>query len=94
MPIFEFKCEECGESFERIIPYDSALALEGQACEQCGGKIVRMMPSRIGLKFIGRDFYINESRMEKSKAQVNENTRIAKERSDKVIAEKKSHDPR
>ena len=42
MPIFEYKCEKCGESFEKLVPGASAKV----RCEKCGSADVKKQLSR------------------------------------------------
>jgi len=46
MPMYEFKCEECGEKFERLLPYlDAQNPQECPHCEKISGKRVVSAPS-------------------------------------------------
>lgn len=42
MPIFDFRCKECNQVFERLV---KANATEGPACPQCGGSEVTRLVS-------------------------------------------------
>lgn len=71
MPIYEYRCTDCGRTFERQqsfrddpiavcpLPVDDA-ALNGSAPE-CGGE-VRKVFSNVGISFKGSGFYRNDSR--------------------------------
>lgn len=73
MPIYEYRCADCGQTFERQqsfsddpitvcpLPADGA-ALNGSAPE-CGGE-VRKVFSSVGISFKGSGFYRNDSRSE------------------------------
>jgi putative FmdB family regulatory protein len=39
MPVFEFKCTECGKSFE--VFYHKASDADGQRCVHCAGKAIK-----------------------------------------------------
>lgn len=73
MPIYEYRCTDCGQTFERQqsfsddpitvcpLPADGT-ALNGSAPE-CGGE-VRKVFSSVGISFKGSGFYRNDSRSE------------------------------
>ena len=42
MPIFEYKCEKCGKSFEKLVPNASAKV----RCDKCGSGDVKKQLSR------------------------------------------------
>ena len=46
MPIYEYKCEQCGEMFEKFIR--SSAQLNSLRCPECGGGDVRKMISLFG----------------------------------------------
>lgn len=51
MPIFEFECKECGDSFEELVRNNEAIA--EVVCPECGGKQVRKKVSKIAAKVSG-----------------------------------------
>jgi putative FmdB family regulatory protein len=56
MPLYEYKCESCGKTFE-IIQKFSDTPLEVHA--DCGGKVIRLI-STSALQFKGSGFYVND----------------------------------
>jgi len=44
MPIFEYRCEDCGGEFEDLVPH--AERDEPQECPCCGGKKSKRLMSR------------------------------------------------
>ena len=36
MPLYEYRCEECGEDFEKLVRFSEADLT--QACPECGGQ--------------------------------------------------------
>jgi putative FmdB family regulatory protein len=40
MPVYEFKCNECGELFELLLSMDSS---PGRVCPRCGGEALRII---------------------------------------------------
>ncbi|MDH5509535.1 MAG: zinc ribbon domain-containing protein [Nitrospinota bacterium] len=46
MPMYEFRCEKCGEKFERLLPYlEAKKTQECPRCEKLSGKRVVSAPS-------------------------------------------------
>ena len=45
MPIYEFRCEDCGEEFEVLLK--SRAEAEGVTCKKCGGSRVKRLMSTI-----------------------------------------------
>lgn len=78
MPIYEYRCTDCGQTFERHqsfrddpitvcpLPVDDA-SLNGAevngTAPECGGE-VRKVFSNVGISFKGSGFYRNDSRSE------------------------------
>lgn len=58
MPIYEFKCDECNNSFEineSIKDYDS----NKYKCTECGSKVKRIY-NPVAISFKGEGFYVND----------------------------------
>jgi putative FmdB family regulatory protein len=56
MPLYEYKCEKCGEKFEVMQKFaDEPVTTH----EQCGGKVERLI-SAPSLQFKGSGFYITD----------------------------------
>jgi putative FmdB family regulatory protein len=56
MPLYEYKCESCGKTFE-IIQKFSDTPLEVH--DECGGKVIRLV-SPSALQFKGSGWYVND----------------------------------
>ncbi len=56
MPLYEYRCQDCGETIE-IIQKFSDLPLS--KCEACGGTPVRLL-SPSAIKFKGSGWYVND----------------------------------
>ena len=56
MPLYEYKCQSCGEVFERIEKF-SAAPLESH--DGCGGKVERLI-STSAFQFKGSGFYATD----------------------------------
>ena len=57
MPMYEYKCEQCGFNFERLqkMPEEPI-----KKCPKCGGKVNRLIGSDINIIFKGSGFYVND----------------------------------
>lgn len=57
MPTYSYKCEKCGDSFERF----QGISEEPlKVCEKCGGKVHRLIGGGAGLIFKGGGFYCTD----------------------------------
>jgi len=56
MPIYEYKCKECGHSFEIIQKVDEA---PKAVCSECNGELYKVI-STSGLIFKGSGWYITD----------------------------------
>lgn len=56
MPLYEYRCTECGNRYEKIQKIND---LQDTACPKCGGKVVRPLTAP-ALQFKGSGFYIND----------------------------------
>lgn len=60
MPTYEYKCEACGDRFER---FQSITANPIRKCPKCGKlKVKRLLGTGAGLIFKGSGFYITDYR--------------------------------
>jgi putative FmdB family regulatory protein len=58
MPIYQYRCESCGVSFERIQSFsDQPL----QHCPECDGSVHRVIQP-VGIIFKGSGFYVTDNR--------------------------------
>jgi putative FmdB family regulatory protein len=56
MPIYEYKCDSCHKTFEKIQKVSDPKC---KKCPSCGGK-VRKLVSSPAIQFKGNGFYIND----------------------------------
>ena len=54
MPTYDYKCKECGASFEYFQSMSSPVLTE---CKECGGKLTRLIGAGAGPIFKGTGFY-------------------------------------
>ncbi len=58
MPIYEYACEECGESFEEL--YLPGAAKQPPVCPRCGAAQVRRKVSAAGFVLKGSGWYLTD----------------------------------
>ena len=56
MPIYEYKCLDCGTHLEKMQKISDALLT---TCESCGGKLEKQV-SRTGFQFKGEGWYVTD----------------------------------
>src|SRR4026207_571272 len=56
MPLYEYKCDACGHSFEKIQKFSDPLV---DTCPVCGGVVHKLMSSP-AIQFKGSGFYITD----------------------------------
>ena len=56
MPLYEYQCDECGHTFEKIQKFSDPLE---DTCPKCGGP-VRKLVSSPAIQFKGSGFYITD----------------------------------
>ena len=56
MPLYEYRCTQCGHSYEKIQKLSDT---PDTACPKCGGKVERPL-SAPALQFKGAGWYIND----------------------------------
>ena len=64
MPIYELACKECGNQYERIVSFSSAVF---PACPACGSVDVARLLSKPAIHFKGSGWYITDSKKEDEK---------------------------
>lgn len=67
MPIYEYKCSNCGHFEQKQSMKDAALT----NCPTCDGPVQRLISKTIGVVFKGSGFYINDSRSNSNPAKDN-----------------------
>ncbi len=59
MPIYTYRCEECGVQFERNQKFSDAPLTR---CPECGKKSLRKVYTPVGIVFKGSGFYATDHR--------------------------------
>ncbi|RKZ00890.1 MAG: zinc ribbon domain-containing protein [Candidatus Hydrothermota bacterium] len=67
MPLYEYRCKQCGYIFEELVAPGEP---EPKRCPKCGGEVERMFSRGVGFVFKGSGFYITDyKRKEDQKKQ-------------------------
>jgi len=67
MPVYEYRCDNCGHSFDLIQPMDAEKTAE---CEECGSRARRVFSPRVAIRYEGWGFNATDKLLpEKSRAQ-------------------------
>ncbi|MGC9399206.1 MAG: FmdB family zinc ribbon protein [Anaerolineae bacterium] len=64
MPLYEYKCKECGLRFERRQHFSDPPV---DTCPECQGEVVRLIQPA-GIIFKGSGFYVTDNRTKSSTA--------------------------
>jgi putative FmdB family regulatory protein len=64
LPLYEYKCEKCGNQFEKIEKHSAPTT---QKCPNCGAKAQRMI-SAAGIQFKGSGWYVTDYKGKSSSA--------------------------
>lgn len=86
MPLYEYQCEKCGATIEKIQKFSDAPL---KKCEKCGGRIERLVSSST-IQFKGSGWYVTDY-ARKSSSTASANSSSAK--SEPSAEAKKSSDP-
>jgi putative FmdB family regulatory protein len=87
MPLYEYKCASCGETFEIIQKFSDA-ALEVH--EKCGGHVERLI-SPSALQFKGSGWYVNDYGSGNGKNQPSKDGKNESDKSESNKGESKSN---
>jgi putative FmdB family regulatory protein len=65
MPVYSYRCENCGVQFDRRQKFtDKSLT----KCPECGDKSLRKLFQPVGIVFKGSGFYVTDNRSSKNPA--------------------------
>ena len=56
MPLYEYKCEACGNRFEKIVKFSDPPI---ETCPECGGRVHKLLSSP-AIQFKGSGWYITD----------------------------------
>lgn len=77
MPTYDYKCLNCGFTFEH---FQSMTDQPVKECPKCGGKAKRLISGGTGLIFRGSGFYITDYKNKKSESVSKESTKKTSEK--------------
>ncbi len=77
MPTYDYKCLNCGFTFEH---FQSMTDQPVKDCPKCGGKAKRLISGGTGLIFRGSGFYITDYKNKKSESVSKESTKKTSEK--------------
>lgn len=65
MPIYDYRCEKCGDFTKEQRITEEAL----KECPFCGGPVQRLISRNVGIVFKGSGFYSTDNNMNKERAR-------------------------
>ncbi|MCF7943958.1 MAG: zinc ribbon domain-containing protein [Spirochaetia bacterium] len=68
MPTYDYKCEDCGHSFEVFQKMSDEPIT---SCPVCNGKVRRLIGGGVGVIFKGSGFYVTDNRSKNSDTKRN-----------------------
>ena len=89
MPLYEYRCEDCGVRFERRQHINDEPV---KVCPECGGTVHRLIHP-VGIIFKGSGFYVTDNRAKSSTAvpkSTKKSSDTSKETSQETSSEPKS----
>jgi putative FmdB family regulatory protein len=89
MPIYTYRCENCGVRFERNQKFsDAPLAW----CPECGKKALRKVYTPVGIVFKGSGFYATDNRSPSGSSRASSEEKSQEKSQEKSAESKKSED--
>jgi putative FmdB family regulatory protein len=88
MPLYEYRCEECGVRFERR---QSFSAEPVKVCPECGGNVHRLI-GPAGIIFKGSGFYVTDNRKARNSAGVDKKSESDSSPAESTKSDSKSID--
>ena len=81
MPIYEYKCLECGHKFDLIQSMDAGRVAE---CEACGAQAKRVFSARIAVKYEGWGFNATDKLLPES-SRVKRDFKQLREKAEQIM---------
>lgn len=78
MPTYDYKCEDCGHSFEVFQKMSDDPV---SSCPKCNGKVRRLIGGGVGVIFKGSGFYVTDNRSNDSSKKRNTQETAAADKS-------------
>lgn len=81
MPVYEYKCPECGYRFDVLQPMDAEKVAD---CEKCGAAAKRVFSARIAVKYEGWGFDATDRLLPESSRSKRDFKKL-KEKADQIM---------
>lgn len=65
MPIYEYRCEQCGHEFEKLQKVSEQGKI--QVCLECGAEAAKQLISKVGFRLKGQGWYETDFKSDKEK---------------------------
>ena len=80
MPTYDYKCENCGKTFEYFQSMqDEPLSV----CKECNGQLKRLIGGGLGIIFKGSGFYVTDNKGKNSNISTQKNTSKTDQKTEK-----------
>ncbi len=79
MPIYTYRCENCGVQFEKTQKFSDAPLTR---CPECNKKSLRKVYTPVGIVFKGSGFYATDNRSPSGSRSFNEHSTASEKKSD------------
>ena len=79
MPIYSYRCENCGVQFERQQKFSDSPLIR---CPECSKNTLRKIYQPVGIVFKGSGFYATDNRSPSGKSRAKAETKTADSQSD------------
>ena len=89
MPIYTYRCENCGVQFEKTQKFTDAPLVR---CPECNKKTLRKVYSPVGIVFKGSGFYATDHRSPSGTRPHSEHSPTAEKKSDESESSSTSND--
>lgn len=66
MPIYEYQCQDCGASFEKLVPFSRSTE---PVCASCESMHVKRQVGKPAVHFKGNGWYITDSKKTSNASQ-------------------------
>lgn len=83
MPVYEYRCGECGHSFDLIQPMDAERVAE---CPSCKGEAKRVFSPRVVIKYEGWGFNATDKLLPES-SRVKRDFKQLREKAEQIMEE-------
>ncbi len=84
MPTYDYKCENCGKTFEYFQSMqDEPLSV----CRECNGHLKRLIGGGLGIIFKGSGFYVTDNKGKNSNVSTLKNTSKTDSKTEKKVPE-------